>query len=290
MFPGASCIHCGYDLRGHRSERCPECGEAVDWQLAGKGRIPWVRRKELGRWRAFWQTEWMVWRRPGVLRGELGRRVDRRSARSFAWWNLALATVIATVMVTGALRVRMMEFGWVDFRAAQIDTLALVWRWPVAALWDGWWVVLQLLPAAAIGAWVAQGLLRWMLAVGVKERTRRRRVWRLAAFASAMWPLLAMLAGAAAVLQAMATGNIAFSENVQAWIEWARWTVMGLLAVTFLIGAWRIRAVLRGADFFRWLATVVAYGVVTPVALLTVALVVFWVVGYLAMMVWSVVS
>ena len=50
------CIDCGYDLRQLTSDRCPECGWLIDRNVLTRTRLPWVYRKELGRWRAYWRT------------------------------------------------------------------------------------------------------------------------------------------------------------------------------------------------------------------------------------------
>ena len=50
------CLACGYDLRGTASTTCPECGQAFDHDKLYTSAVPWERRDEIGRWRAFWRT------------------------------------------------------------------------------------------------------------------------------------------------------------------------------------------------------------------------------------------
>ena len=46
---GRFCPDCGYDLRGISSDRCPECGHAVDPTSLAISIIPWTHRRSLGR-------------------------------------------------------------------------------------------------------------------------------------------------------------------------------------------------------------------------------------------------
>src|SRR5438128_163233 len=55
------CPQCGYSLRGLNPRDsaaaevcCPECGFAVDLRTLQQSIIPWVHRREIGRWRAYW--------------------------------------------------------------------------------------------------------------------------------------------------------------------------------------------------------------------------------------------
>lgn len=54
------CPHCGYNLCGIDSGRCPECGEPFDRATASISRIPWMHRPEIGRIKGWWRTVWMV--------------------------------------------------------------------------------------------------------------------------------------------------------------------------------------------------------------------------------------
>jgi hypothetical protein len=67
------CPQCGYDLRAITSEKCPECGTAVDRESLARSQIPWVYRKELGRWKAFWKTVRLATFHPVQLAEEMNR-------------------------------------------------------------------------------------------------------------------------------------------------------------------------------------------------------------------------
>jgi hypothetical protein len=50
------CQTCGYNLRGLETNRCPECGGEFDPAKLEVARVPWLQRKTIGAWRAYWQT------------------------------------------------------------------------------------------------------------------------------------------------------------------------------------------------------------------------------------------
>ena len=83
------CPACGYDLRGIDSGRCPECGTPVD--RVAVSRIPWVHRRLVGRWRAYWRTWAMATFRTGSLAAEVRRPVSHRDGQTFRWATVALA-------------------------------------------------------------------------------------------------------------------------------------------------------------------------------------------------------
>jgi hypothetical protein len=87
-------VGCGYNLRGLSSERCPECGLAIDTALSGV--IPWERRKGLGYFRSFVRTLGMGTFRPTKLARATGEPIDLRSARIFRW--IVRGTIVMPVV------------------------------------------------------------------------------------------------------------------------------------------------------------------------------------------------
>lgn len=80
------CPDCGYDLRGIESERCPECGLAIDRTQRAGSRVPWVHRRRIGRARAFGRTVEFMTFHAGRLGGEAALRpVDYAAAQRFRW-------------------------------------------------------------------------------------------------------------------------------------------------------------------------------------------------------------
>lgn len=85
------CPACGYSLRGNVSGRCPECGQVFDPAALTTSRIHWMRRREIGRFRAWWRTLWQATFRPGQLVASMSAPVPYADARSF-WLINALLT------------------------------------------------------------------------------------------------------------------------------------------------------------------------------------------------------
>ncbi|HUU97564.1 MAG TPA: hypothetical protein VM487_17650 [Phycisphaerae bacterium] len=79
------CPDCGYNLRGLTSRRCPECGLVLDFIESDTPIIPWERRRELGRFRAYWQTVLMVMFRNKLFCRAAYRSVSYRDAQKFRW-------------------------------------------------------------------------------------------------------------------------------------------------------------------------------------------------------------
>ncbi len=79
------CQDCGYNLRGLTSDRCPECGGSLDTIRAAASGIPWVYRHEIGRFRAYWKTVYLVMFRQGRFCDEMARPVDFDDCQRFRW-------------------------------------------------------------------------------------------------------------------------------------------------------------------------------------------------------------
>ncbi len=58
--PDVYCPACSYSLQGAPSSKCPECGRSLANIRTGTHQIPWVRRREIGRFLGYWSTVWMV--------------------------------------------------------------------------------------------------------------------------------------------------------------------------------------------------------------------------------------
>jgi hypothetical protein len=85
---GAACPDCGYDLRGSTSTRCPECGFLLEVLRIRESQIPWSHRRQLGWFRAYWKTVWLVLRHPKRLCLEMSRPVSYPDSQSFRWVTL----------------------------------------------------------------------------------------------------------------------------------------------------------------------------------------------------------
>jgi hypothetical protein len=93
------CPDCGYNLRGLTSRRCPECGLVLDFIESDTPIIPWERRRELGRFRAYWQTVLMVMFRNKLFCRAAYRPVGYRDSQRFRWLCILHVFVAMIVFV-----------------------------------------------------------------------------------------------------------------------------------------------------------------------------------------------
>lgn len=99
------CPQCGYSLFGIKRNQCPECGEKFDAEKLRTSQIPWSHRKEIGRFRAYWRTVFLVMFRTKTFCTEIVRPVSYGDAKRFQWMThvyasigVAMAIVCAAVM------------------------------------------------------------------------------------------------------------------------------------------------------------------------------------------------
>lgn len=138
------CPDCAYDLRHLTSDRCPECGFNLAPLRRQESLLPWRRRREIGRLRAFWQTFWLVCTRPRRLALEVAVPQPLRDARRFwlATYLHVLPFVLGTIL-------------------APISITGLPVAQPQREL--SFWVLGGLLFAAAVWLWLLPGLATYML-------------------------------------------------------------------------------------------------------------------------------
>ena len=95
------CDGCGYSLIGLAADRCPECGLPYDTLALPYARVPWLHRRRVGRWTAYWQTVRQVVFHPRAFATELGRpvRISADDARRFRRISIHLAAISAVLFV-----------------------------------------------------------------------------------------------------------------------------------------------------------------------------------------------
>ena len=91
------CPACGYSLRGITSDRCPECGLAIDRSALAVSQIPWVHRRRIGRVRAYWRTVWFSTFQRKKLAGEVSRPVSYADAQRFRWVTITIMMLPAVI-------------------------------------------------------------------------------------------------------------------------------------------------------------------------------------------------
>ncbi len=79
------CQRCGYNLKGLTSNRCPECGKSLETVRLVEPQIPWVHRKRLGRFRAYWKTVYLAMFHQGRFCEEMARPVSYSDSQRFRW-------------------------------------------------------------------------------------------------------------------------------------------------------------------------------------------------------------
>lgn len=166
------CPDCGYNLRGLTSRRCPECGLALDFLESETPIIPWERRRELGRFRAYWQTVLMVMFRNKLFCRAFYQPISDGDARSFrrlsilqAWLSTLLAFVAFWSFESDAAAglVRFLGAWFVAYiYACFFLFLCAVTAWPGAVFASLVQTNEQRSRAVALGRYACAGLV-WML-------------------------------------------------------------------------------------------------------------------------------
>ncbi len=87
------CPECGYSLRGIASDRCPECGYALAQLKSLESSIPWTRRREIGFWRAYFATMWMVMFRNKQFCNEIAKPLSFADSQAYRWTTVVLVCV-----------------------------------------------------------------------------------------------------------------------------------------------------------------------------------------------------
>jgi hypothetical protein len=126
---GLVCPECGYDLRAIPSDRCPECGHAIDRASTSISRIPWSHRRSIGRIRAYWRTNLLVLFRPKRLAEEIARPVSFDDAQRFRH-----VTVLLAWLPMAAWAVGLVLANWDDATAGLRSTGSRLGWWMEAAI------------------------------------------------------------------------------------------------------------------------------------------------------------
>ena len=105
----ALCEHCGYNLTGLTGNICPECGRGFNSNAPYVSRIPWARRREIGKGRAYWLTVIEAMFRPETFAAEAMQSssravVDAESFRRTTLWLAAASFGIGLAAILCAVK------------------------------------------------------------------------------------------------------------------------------------------------------------------------------------------
>jgi hypothetical protein len=123
------CDSCGYNLRGLTNDRCPECGREFDPNAPPIAQIPWLRRSQIGAWRAYWQTVFAVTFHPVQFARETGKPVWLKLADAERFRKLISRQAAASATISAVL-ILSPEF----LRRSSLETW-LLWLVFVGAVW-----------------------------------------------------------------------------------------------------------------------------------------------------------
>jgi hypothetical protein len=291
---GRLCPACDYDLRGNTSGRCPECGIHVGHGVLPK--VPWVHRQHRGGRRAYFETLRILLFRPAALSREVVRRVSLAHARQFHRESVILGTILGSGTLVVALLIRGPGLDrWVspDYRIMLRDGGTWIPRSPAYVLTDSLLMLLALVPAVYLSLHATMATYRWFFGMGASEtaelRRMRRRAKVLAYYGSGLVPPLTLLIGGAMVC--------ATARADMATLTWKIWSILvpaGLIVLPILamwVFYYPTLVMMRRAGragMARMMMMAYAFPAM-QVGIWTVVLtVVFWVVGYLAIVLRSV--
>ena len=97
------CAVCEYDLRGLEVPRCPECGAAFNPDAPPPAAVPWLSRREIGWWRAYWATVRLVLLRPRSFGAKAHRAVEVPLGEALRFRVATIAVAVASACATGLL-------------------------------------------------------------------------------------------------------------------------------------------------------------------------------------------
>jgi hypothetical protein len=172
------CLGCGYNLHGLASDRCPECGLAID--AGGDSRIPWDARHQMGSVRAFRRTMFEAMFRV--------KRLARAAAHPLADASAIQFRLIVSFLAAAPI---VALFGGIGIYYGGLGYLSL-WQphmpggfevpkhatWEIPILWSAGATLWPVLPIGLfISAYLCTGLLGyWVRGPGMSDEQKRRAV------------------------------------------------------------------------------------------------------------------
>ena len=246
--PDLYCPDCGYNLHGLTSGRCPECGLLLDFIESDTPIIPWERRRELGRFQAYWQTVSMVMFRNKVFCRAAYRDVNYGDAQSFR----ALTILHACAFLILILPTLELAYGGL------LEHLVAN---------TGVWFVALVLACAILALVALTGLPSYLFHPRFLTTAQQNRAIALSYYGSAALALtpLATLVG---------LGAAAFAHDPQS--DWNWDLMLALLKITLAATAviLCIGLVRAGKQLLRWPAIAVVLAPLSLIALVAILVVI----------------
>ena len=286
------CPECGYDLQRLSSNKCPECGTEIDRTGLAISRIPWVHRRRVGRFRAYWRTVLLVTLNPKRLAAESSGPVSYEHARLF---RIITALIAGLVLGLFMLAIQL----WVDADLYRVADITWTPGWPglappsllqgLAFQWEAGAMLLPVIPICVLIAVILIGGVGsyWFHAKHL-PLVRQNRAVALAAYAAgplAWFPFPAALLAGFGLMVANEMDRKAFPFLVVL-------NVSGCIAtVLILISFWRANLALLRRTTQASAARLILAAILMPLTWamcgLFVLLLVPWVVGFVRILIGS---
>lgn len=305
------CPFCGYDLRAtkrdERGIRCPECGKTITARLIASD-IPWVQRRHLGHVRAWWRTTSSFIFHPAQFGAQEGH-VAIRDAKSFHRVSLLLAILLGALLLGGTFLVRGDQ--WNEYlknaftsnfdplgEAMRADTTgkelrgsnSVVMALSQLVLADCALVLIPITCTLGPAFSLSMMVYRLWATTGHRHRPRKRRAARLAYYASAILPVESLFLGMAALLAMIGYDHESWFGGMW-WLQVADGVASAILCLASLlvlvVPAWLFMKAAMQEGFARRLLFVFFYPVVLVFTWTVCVSVVFAMVGYAAIAIWS---
>jgi hypothetical protein len=230
------CPSCDYDLRGLSSDRCPECGLRIEDVAVFA--VPWERRQEMGRMRAFARTVRLAIFSPAKLARAAAGPVNGPAARRFGVWVAVLSAVPAILFLI-ATEWHLGGTGFIDLLGEDLTK----WNvresrgWEPVMIWSAGATLVPILPIGLIIAFLLEpGASRVWFGANHLSAERRERARILSTYACAP---LALLAIPAVFFAALAGLNQADFADQGFWPQITLLAAcLGIGTAAFILGAW----------------------------------------------------
>jgi len=173
---------------GDQSPQSPDSDSSLP-ETDAAPQIPWERRKEIGDFRAYWRTAWMVMTRPGDLEQFLDGPVCEKRAKYFRSFTFQL-TVFMTAGVLIALlgNAHSVAHGAGDTQQIYVPTI------PQIATSHMWFRI-----ASLVGLFLATRSLEWFSCPRAFDRVRQDRAVALSCYLCAPILVVTVVGGIASL-------------------------------------------------------------------------------------------